>query len=171
MDLSSKVLGLSVVTQLQNRIATPILTIGADKFTRGDFSRADCFNFTAVLNIERVCKELRVKNTRDLFNRVSPLAFAVPRFGAISMAALGAVFELKGVGGEHPLEAWWAKHSEHGADDIRTFHTLKHRVNAEALEEKKAAKAHKRSRTQKAREIRGTRILERAEAAAHDEGN
>ena len=165
MDLSTKVLGTSIVTKLQQTIAAPILTIGTDQFTRADLAGSQCFNFLATYHLNKALAEFRVKNTRDLFMRIAPTALALPQIGAIALAVLGTAFALKDLGGDSPLESWVARHSDKGAEGIRTFHTIKHKVLAEERGEKKAAKARKKQRTEKARAIKTERFLARTEAA------
>lgn len=160
MDFSARVLGTGVATQLRERISKPVLSIGSDHFTRSSLAHVDCFNYIAASNLTTILsKELRVKNTRDLFENVSPTALALPRLGVIALAVLGAAFEAKGIGGSNPLEAWLMKHLE-GDKPIRTFDTIKHREAAEAAKERAERKKRKSQRRDKAQAIRVERFEE-----------
>jgi len=123
MDLSARVLGRSVVSYLTDRQKSAILTIGSDRFDRASLAGVSCFHFLAAANLSKLLTtELRVANTRDLFDSIDPMRLAIPRLGAVSIAVLGAAFEAKGIGGKSPLEAWFAKHR----DSTVSFAMLKH---------------------------------------------
>lgn len=124
MDLSERVLGRTVATHLAERLTTAVLRIGRDTFTRDELARAHCFNYVAAENVSRLlARYVDVADTRDLFQRVSPFDLALPHLGAVSLAVVGAAFELKRVGGDAPLEKWVGKHlNGHG---VVTFTTMK----------------------------------------------
>lgn len=128
MNFSPRVLGKHTAALLQARIDTPVLIVGSDFFTRRDLSSLDCFNFVAAANLSRILADFGVINTRDVYERISPLDLAVPRLGAISLAVLGAAFEAKKLGGDRPLETWVTKHRAAGPRrEFVTFDTLKDR--------------------------------------------
>jgi hypothetical protein len=129
MDFSNRVLGQSTARTLQARVSAPLLKIGRDTFTRADLAHVECFNFIAAANLSAILnRELQVKDTADVFRHIAPAALALPRLGAVALAVLGAAFEAKGLGGDHPLESWVRNHTEHQRDDeIVTFGSLKHR--------------------------------------------
>lgn len=158
MDLSQAILGRSTVNELFTRQRAAVLQIGADTFTRADLADVACFNFTAAANLSKILsKELQAKNTRDVFDRIHPDRLALPRLGSVSLAVLGAVFQIKGIGGESPLENWFKKHDA----AIVTFDTIKHRDAAERAKEKQETKRRKRARRNLAHEIRVNRLQER----------
>jgi hypothetical protein len=158
MDLSASVLGKAVVDYLHRTQDKPVLTIGRDKFSRGQLSLVACFNFTAAANLSNILnRELQVKDTRDVFEHIHPDRLALPRLGAVSLAVLGAAFESKGLGGNAPLTNWFKRH----AIAPVTFHTLKARESAEVATEKKATKARRRARRNTAHEIRVNRFEQR----------
>jgi hypothetical protein len=130
MDLSSRVLGTTTAHRLEERATAVLLRIGRDEFHRGDLASVACFNFLAAANLSAVLnRELQVRDAKDVFDHVSPSALALPRLGAVAIAVLGACFEVRGLGGDHPLEAWVRKHTErHTDNEIRTFDTLKHQI-------------------------------------------
>ncbi len=158
MHWSSKVLGTSIAKTLQERGVVPVLVIGTDRFTRGDLSSLDCFNFTAAINLTNILKELPFKSTKDLYERCSPASLALPRLGYISLAVLGAAFEAKGLGGQTPLESWMKKHRD---GEMVTFNAVKHQVAREVEQAKKDARTRKESRNRKAHELRVMRFEER----------
>src|SRR5262245_55989584 len=108
-----------------------------------------------------VTEELKVKNTRDLFYNIAPQHLALPGLGAISLATLGAAFEVKGLG---TLADYVARHTEKGTTVV-TFSTMKHNVldAAAAKSEKKAVKDRAARRGDKAHEIRVERHVTRSE--------
>jgi len=130
MRLSSRVLGQTVVRQLTARAAAPLLRIGSDVFYRHDFAEIDCFNFHAAANLSRLLEPFPIKSLRDLFERIPPMALVLPQLGVVSLAVLGAAFEIKHIGGPSPLEAWINRHREKGdnAASFVTFDTMKHRA-------------------------------------------
>lgn len=164
MYWSSRILGTGLAKELQSRVTIPVLKIGADSFTKGQLSRIDCFSFIAAGNLNRVLSSLSVKNTKDLFERVSPSELALPRLGAVSLAVLGAAFEVKGLGGERPIESWMLRHQD---GELRTFTTVKNIVKRDEADQRQEAKtAAKRSAGRKAQahEIRVERHMKRAGA-------
>jgi len=54
MLLSSSVLGGHIAQTLRDRTNAPLLTIGADTFSRHDLAAIDCFNFTAAANLSAI---------------------------------------------------------------------------------------------------------------------
>jgi|KBSMisStandDraft_5_1062788.scaffolds.fasta_scaffold00317_29 hypothetical protein len=167
MDWSVHVLG-SVGTKLQARTHAVVLRIGRDTFDRVSLSKVQCFNFTAAANLSRILtRDLEVKDTRDLFDRIHPQQLVLPRLGAVSLAVLGAAFEAKGIGGATPLANWYRKHLK--VEDRVTFTTLKTRT---ATHEKAAddAKPRKAARRDTAHRLRVDRFLARQGAKDHDSG-
>lgn len=134
MNLSTRILGTSAVKTLQDRSTGIVLTIGRDTFTRADLAHVECFSFLAAANLSRVLADFSVTSTRDVFDTIPPAALAVPHVGAISLAVLGACFELKRIspGTTPPLEAWILKHRAKDAigPELVTFHTLKQHAHA-----------------------------------------
>lgn len=130
MDFSNAVLGSSVVKYLRERRDATVLQIGKDRFDRATLAGVACFHFVAAANLSKVLNaELRVRDTRDVFDNVSPERLVLPRLGAVSLAVLGAAFEARGLGGSEPLTTWFRKHR----DSTVTFHALKaHAANATA---------------------------------------
>jgi len=168
MNLSIRVLGKSVVTELEARTNAPVLRIGADAFTRHDLSVVKCFNFVAATNLSRILNsELQVKNTRDVFDNVNPTALVLPRLGAVSLAVLGAAFESKRLGGDAPLESWVIKHRAKDATrEFVTFDSLKHKYHRDveaAAKERRAIKRRKSARRDQAHSLRVERHFKRAE--------
>jgi hypothetical protein len=99
-----------------------------------------------------------------VFDNVPPTELALPRLGAVSLAVLGAAFEVKGVGGESPLESWVKRHLPKGVEMV-TFASLKHRDEVERAEEQKRAKARKHARRDTAHRLRVERFTQRQGAA------
>ena len=112
MDLTSHLLGRTVVDRLQLQQAAPVLTIGRDRFTRADLSGVACWNFVAALHLSRALADIGATSTRDVFDHVSPHQLAVPHVGVIALAVLGAAFQAKGLGGATPLDAWAQAHRD-----------------------------------------------------------
>jgi len=171
MNLSVKVLGQSTVSQLQERASTPVLRIGADAFTRHDLAAVDCFNFTAAANLSRILNaELRVKNTRDVFDNIDPTGLVLPRLGAVSLAVLGAAFEAKQLGGERSLEAWVVKHRAKDAKrEFVTFDSMKQKYHRDALaaaNERKDEKRRKSTRRNQAHRLRVDRHQSRLQQSS-----
>jgi len=80
MDLSAKVLGATVVTYLHKTQDAAVLAIGRDRFTRSDLAAVACFNFVAAANLSAILnRELQVKDTRDVFDRIHPNRLALPQ--------------------------------------------------------------------------------------------
>lgn len=155
MDLAASILGRTVVNYIFSRQRAAVLTIGSDTFDRASLSAVACFNFTAAANLSKILnRELNVKNTRDVFERVHPDRLSLPRLGSVSLAVLGAAFQVKGIGGESPLANWYKKHD---ADPV-TFATTKHRDAAERAAEKKATKQRRAARRDMAHRIRVDRF-------------
>lgn len=162
MDWSDRVLGSTVAKQLRERTTAPLLRIGSDIFDRTSLSHVACFNFVAAANLSTILnRELRVKNTRDLFETIAPAALALPHLGAVSLAVLGAAFEAKGIGGAAPLEAWVTKHSAKN-DPLVTFDTIKHREAAAAKAERRTRQHITHARKSKAHGLRLARFHRKA---------
>lgn len=163
MFLSNEILGKAAVDQLTQRQSAPVLQIGSDKFTRVQLSKIGCFNFQAAARLTHlITNELKVANTRELFYNIGPQHLALPGLGAISLATLGAAFEVRGLGN---LADYVRRHIDKGASFV-TFVTMKHnRRDAEAAkEERRAVKARKVRRQRAAHELRVERHVERATA-------
>ena len=144
MYLSSSILGRSTIRYVQERAASVLLQIGSDTFDREVLAGLHCFNFAAAANLTRVLtRELQVKDTKDLFNRVSPDRLVLPQLGAVSLAVLGAAFEAKGLGGKAPLESWFDRHKS----AVVTFTALKHRKPSKSTKKSRKAVARKGSRS------------------------
>jgi hypothetical protein len=103
-----------------------VLIIGRDKFTRADLAGAACFHFIAARHLSAALAALRVKDTRDVFEHLPPVALARPTIGVIAFAVLGAAFEVKHLGGDAPLENWVKTH----AAKVVTVETFKQRARA-----------------------------------------
>jgi hypothetical protein len=171
MDLSAEVLGTHTAHLIRTRQTTPILQIGSDSFTRQDLSRVECFNFLAAQRLSDILnKELNVPNLRHVFQKVPPTALALPGLGAVSLAVLGAAFEVKGIGGENPLLNYVKQHAASAKQTMVTFYTLKHREQQDAQNERKAKKSRKHARRNQAHAIRVER-LEAAQATAAETGS
>jgi len=160
MHLPDNILGKGTVTALQARITAPVLTIGADTFSRRQLASLNCFNFVAAAMLSNiVTNNLKVKDTADLFRRISPSALALPGLGAISLATLGAAFESK-------LKKTLTDYIDHHRgenENVVTFSTIKAH-NADSKAEKQAKKdenKRKRSRARKAHELRVDRFMSR----------
>lgn len=168
MHVSPLVLGKYTASQLQTRATAILLTIGRDTFTRVDLARVACFNFTAAANLSAILnRELRVRDTRDVYDNVSPAQLTLPRLGAISLAVLGAAFEAKQIGGEAPLESWVRQHLLPNAKLV-TFDVMKARSEADRIaerDEQRRRKAHKHARRDKAHRLRVDRFSKRRGAA------
>jgi len=161
MDLSASILGKSVVAYLTERQAAAVLRIGRDVFTRSSLSSVACFNFLAAANLSKILNaELQVKDTRFVYEHIHPDRVALPRLGAVSLAVLGAAFEIKGLGGDTPLDSWFRKHRGSAV----TFSTLKHKDEQERAKEKRELKARKATRRNTAHTIRVERFEKRMSA-------
>jgi len=135
MDLAVAILGTTCARELQTRNKAAVLVVGSDVFTRADLAGVECFNFAAAKRVSDALSKLKVKNARDLFDRIPPERLAVPGVGTFSLAVLGAAFEAKGIGGAHPLVNWMREHDTALAGKgLVTFETLKQRVDR-ALED------------------------------------
>jgi len=146
MILSTTILGTTAVKQLQATGRSSVLEVGSDRLTRAELAKVGCYNFLAAKNLSAILKGLGIKNLADLYARVPPSAVALPHMGAISLAVLGAAFEVKGIGGDAPLERWVQKHA--GQDEAAamvTFDTIKRRELAEQRREKKARRRYTRA--------------------------
>lgn len=133
MYYTTPLLGSSAVQQLHRNATTPVLTIGKDRFTRGQLASVSCFNFIAARWLEAVLRDLEVRDLKDVYDRIPPQALALPRVGAITLSVLGAAFEAKGIGGESPLESYAIKHADttkNGQPKQTTFDTMKRHVQA-----------------------------------------
>lgn len=139
---SARVLGAATVAALTDRARNAVLVIGRDRFTRADLAGVECFSYTAAANLSAQLKVFKPANTRDVFDRLSPLSLALPRLGAVSLAVLGAAFERKGL---PTLDDWVTKHrAPTDTREIVTFATIKARsadVKA-ARRERRATTAH-----------------------------
>jgi hypothetical protein len=167
MDLSESVLGHSTATWIKERATIPLLKIGSDTFTKSILSGVSCFNWNAASNLSNLLKDLGVKNTRDLFDRVHPRELALPRMGGVSIAVLGAAFEAKGLGGDKPLTSWYRLHMlKESANDTSIkpvqFASLKRQDQQAAREESAAKSKRKRARRAQAHRLRVTRFEARA---------
>lgn len=165
MDYSDLVLGRTTTKTLRERSVSTLLTIGKDRFTRSDLAKVDCWNFHAAANLSALLnQELKVKNTKDVFDNVAPSALAIPRLGLISLAVLGSAFEALGIGGPAPLEAWVRLHLQKD-ENLTTFHNLKKREAEAHAAERTALAQRKAARKQTAHKLRVTRFTQRAGVA------
>ena len=165
MQLSSAVLGAGAVKRLEGIGAESVVTIGKDRLTRQQLAKVGCFNFVAAKNLSHLLQDLGVKDLEDLYERIAPADLVLPHLGVISLAVLGAAFEVVGVGGKNPLENWVRTHSE----KVRTFDSMKHaqlREAQAAAAEKKQVKRRKAARQRQAHEIRVERFETRRQSAA-----
>jgi hypothetical protein len=166
MDLSDRVLGSHIARRLRERSEAVLLRIGRDTFDRRALSHVDCFNFQAAATLSAILnRELAVKDTRDVFDNVAPAQLALPRIGAIAIAVLGAVFEIKKIGGDAPLEAWMKRHLDKGAS-VHTFGSLKQHEAAEAAAERGRRKSRKAARRDHAHRVRVERFTARQRTTA-----
>jgi hypothetical protein len=124
MDYSAKTLGTRIVAQLRERVSTPVLIIGRDRYTRHDLAEHDCFNFQAAKRLNDAIAHLNVSSTRDLFKNVEPEALALPQIGAFAFAVLGTCFEQAGVG---TLDDW-VEQSRVKGTRVVTFATIKQHI-------------------------------------------
>lgn len=166
MNWSTSFLGATIAEKMQERSATPILRIGNDTFRRADFARLECYNFMAVINLSNhlAKSDIQVKNTRELYDKISPRDLALPGVGAFSLAVLGAAFQAKGIGGARPLDSWDKKHHPNGEGGV-TWHTYKARAAHEDATERKQLAKRKHSRKNQAQEIRVERFTTRKSVA------
>lgn len=165
MQLSPRILGKTVVDQLTERSRSPVLRIGGDRFTRADLARVSCYNFTAAAALSHALEQSQVASAKELFETVPPAALILPHIGAIAISVLGAAFELKGVGGDQPLENWVRRHRPKGApDDLVTVHTMKLHAIKERQAERRARRQGKETRSARrdqAHRLRVDRFLTR----------
>jgi hypothetical protein len=163
MNLSPSILGKHAVYQLQLTARAAVVEIGSDKLTRADLARVGCFNFMAARMLSAVLhKELKVKNLRDVYESIPPSALTLPRLGAVSLAVLGAAFEVRKLG---DLESYVQKHLQ-AEQQVRTWHTMKAHEAAEVARERKEKRARKEKRKGKAHELRVARFEQRQQVAA-----
>lgn len=87
MFLSDRILGSPATRALRDRSTTPVLIIGRDVFTRGGLASVECFNYHAAIRLNATIATLEVRDTRDLFMRYGPSAFAVRGIGVFCLAA------------------------------------------------------------------------------------
>jgi hypothetical protein len=155
MYYSPAILGTTAVEQLRKNVESAVLTIGSDKLTRGQLAAVGCYNFVAARILSEVLHhELQVKSLRQVYDEIPPSALALPRLGVISLAVLGAAFEVKRIGGSAPLESYVKKHTE----KVTTFSTMKHHELVERAKERKERKRRKKQRRDKAHAIRVERF-------------
>ena len=166
MKLSSIILGQSVVKQLEATFGEAVLVVGADKFTRRQLASVSCFNFLAAKNLTTLIRDFGVRDLKDLYERLPPAALAVPHMGAISMAVLGAAFEVKKIGGDDPLGNCARHHAGDAKRALVTFHTMKARELAAERATKQEQKRRKRARQAAAHTLRVDRFTERQAAAS-----
>jgi len=143
MELSTSVLGSTTVDKLKETASGAVLHVGKDKLTRHDLAGVECFNFHAARRLGHILTDvIGVKSLKHVYDAIPPAALAVPQLGVFSLAVLGAAFESKGLG---TLESYVRKHQSNGANLV-TFHTLKHREQAEIAREKAEKKKRARAR-------------------------
>jgi len=151
MNFSPTVLGTPTANKLALTATTPVLEVGRDRLTRGQLAAVGCYNFIAATRLTGILRtELEgVTSLRQLFDKVSPTDLALPRIGAVSLAVLGAAWEVKGIGGDNPLEAWVRHHAsaQDGRKEVVTFFTVKARHAAEEARQKQADRAARRKKT------------------------
>jgi len=124
MDCSAKVLGTGAATALAQLGSEALLEIGSDRLSREQLASVGCYNFVAARRLSHLLEQLGVKSLKDVFEHVPPRDLALPHLGVISLAVLGAAFEVKKIGGEAPLEAYVRRHSP----KVVTFHSIKAQV-------------------------------------------
>jgi hypothetical protein len=166
MNLASSVLGAGAVKHLTYLADEVILEVGNDRLGRKELAAVGCYNFTAARNLSAVLKPLQLPSLKHLFEHVPPASLALPHLGVISLAVLGAAFEVRKVGGANPLLAWVQSHAGDEKRAMVTFHTLKHREAQELLNEKKAVIERRRGRKGKAHGLRVARFTARQQASA-----
>jgi hypothetical protein len=163
MDLASSILGSTAVKYLEDTARAHVLRVGTDTLTRGQLAAVQCYNFHAARLLSNVLHGLKVPNLRYVYDRIPPLALALPNIGSVSLAVLGAAFEAKHIGGDTPLENYVKKHTTKNGGKVTfvTWHTMKQRDYAEAAREKKLRKQRKHQRRDQAHELRVNRLEER----------
>lgn len=122
MDYADAVLGHYQVAKLRSKNESYVLVCGADRFTRAQLARVECFNFVACQRLTALFTALRVPNLKHVFERITPAELAAPQIGVVSLAVLGAAFEAKGLGGDAPLLNYVKRHMQ---DHVVTFDTFK----------------------------------------------
>lgn len=161
MQLPDQILGRGAVEAIQAKIKAPVLTIGADRFTRAQLAGINCFNFAAATILSNIfTAQLKVKDTKDLFLNISPNDLALPGLGVISLATLGAAFETKL--GKTLTD--YIDHHRAEEDSVVTFHTIKAHHIQDSKGERRAKsdeRSRKRGRRAKAHEHRVRRYVER----------
>ena len=161
MDFATSVLGAYSVRKMQETVKARVLVIGTDVYSRSVLAHVDCYHFTAAATLSAVLnKELKVKDTADLFNRIPPEDLVLPRIGVVALAVLGAAFQARGIGGNAPLVNWFKKHRN---GKVLTFDALKARDAAEHAAEKRELKNRRTARKNKAHAIRVDRHMARQE--------
>lgn len=171
---ADRFIGSSVTDTLQKRVTTPLVSIGNDHFFRTQFATLGFFADRAASNLSKQIAEHypHIKNTKELYERVSPNDLTLPGLGAFTIAALGPIYQLKKIGGEKPLDAWALKHRKGNGDALVSFNALKHRsvdMKAEA-QERKQKKQRRQKRRDRAHETRVDRFETRTNANAADSG-
>src|SRR5262245_60510447 len=147
MNLSTTVLGSYTVKQLQARTSEVILIARSDHLSRRDLAAVGCYNFQAARNLTAVLHVVGVKSLRDVFDNHPPTDLALPHMGVITLAVLGAAFEVAGIGGGDPLGNYVKKHLQRNGtvrERMVTFHRLKQRELEERRQEKKEARRRKK---------------------------
>jgi hypothetical protein len=147
MNLSTSVLGSTIVKQLQAKHGEAVLAVGSDRLTRRDLAAVNCYNFQAARNLTAILTIVGAKSLKDVYENHPPTDLALPHMGSISLAVLGAAFEVAGIGGGEPLENYVKKHLKRNGsvrESMVTFDTLKARELAERREEKNAARRRRR---------------------------
>jgi len=167
MDLFAPILGEYAIRKIRERSSAAVLVIGRDRFTRADLARVECFNFTAAHLLTVKIRSFDVASIADVFRSLSPRDLAIPGLGAVSLATLGAAFEAKS------LRTLSTKDAKHNAADTKndvTFGTLKsHSLDEQAArEERRATKARKSTRRDKAHRIRVERYERRMSTTTHE---
>jgi hypothetical protein len=141
MDYSTSTLGRRVVEQLRTRVASPVVTIGRDRFSRHDLAFSDCFCYVAAARLSDAIAKLDVKDTRDLFRHVEPEQLALPMLGPFAFAVLGTCFEIRGVG---TLDEWVERSRVKGSRVV-TFNTIKEHIKQHTT--KRVSAEHRRRST------------------------
>jgi hypothetical protein len=167
MDTSATILGATTAKQLTERGKAAVLMIGKDIYRRADLAGVACFNFNAAQRLSSILATFTVKDTADVFTRIPPSALAVPQIGAVSLAVLGACFELKGLGGATPLQAWVERHLPESHPHVVTFTSIKQQVAAATRAPGQGARSHGSVRPQSHRRVNSGTRGRLARAADH----
>jgi hypothetical protein len=159
MNLAPAILGNHAVNKLREAAGAAVLQVGTDKLTRGQLATVECYNYHAARMLTRVLAAVDppIPNLKFLFNEIPPAMLTLPNLGTVSLAALGAAFEAKGIG---DLETYVARHRVNG-DKVVTFDTMKAREQAEVARERKDRKRRKGQRRNQAHEMRVERFTAR----------